>query len=326
MRQGATAELGCLPWVPAVQVACGAQHTALLVEGGALLCWGAGTWGQTGHGSTANTCYPQRIERLRDLAFSQVTPGQKGPRAQLAHLGALILLSSSMAAGPCHHAGWLLTARPARTTHLSTAAYSGSFAATRFLPARQHMLWCPKLRLAAPGVCRRTAHAGPGLLGGPVGLGGCLHGPAGPRCVILGAHPMQADGLRQAGPAGGLRVRCRAPQLCRAGSPAGAPAARCCSALSVVLAMPVGWQRSRSCMGHHCMHLLTTMRIASATDAGLAEIRRPPAVWATVLDLGLSPPAWHLCITESFRYEQGTKRAGNLQEAKKRRGAWACEP
>ena len=57
--------------VPA-QVACGASHTLLLVDGGGLLAWGQGTWGQTGHGSTANTCYPQRIEHLLDVAFSQV--------------------------------------------------------------------------------------------------------------------------------------------------------------------------------------------------------------------------------------------------------------
>ena len=70
------------------QVACGAQHTALLVEGGALLSWGAGTWGQTGHGSTANTCYPQRIEHLQDVAFSQVLQGLASyayPAGQLTH-------------------------------------------------------------------------------------------------------------------------------------------------------------------------------------------------------------------------------------------------
>ena len=54
-----------------VQVACGGNHTVLLVEGGAVLSWGEGGWGQTGHGSTDNTCYPQRIERLEDITIAQ---------------------------------------------------------------------------------------------------------------------------------------------------------------------------------------------------------------------------------------------------------------
>ena len=221
------------------------------------------------------------------------------------HSGALA--NHLWAAGTGCNARGLLTIKlmhsSPHTTDLLTAAWNLRHPAV--IPSRtprctvgSSKLGCPKLRRAAPGVCRRAAHAGPGLLGGPVGLGGCLPGPAGPRCVLPSAHPMQADGLRQARPAGGLCVRCGAPQLRRACLPARAPAARCCWVLSWVLVMPVSWLCSSSCLGHSCMH--------PRIDARLADVCGPPAgLYGGVQPGSLSRRAWQQCNSEKVCHEQG---------------------
>ena len=41
------------PLAMASRVATGAQHTCVIVDNGQVNCWGAGTWGQTGHATTA---------------------------------------------------------------------------------------------------------------------------------------------------------------------------------------------------------------------------------------------------------------------------------
>lgn len=58
------------------QVACGADHTVLLAVDSRVYSWGRGTWGQTGHGTTDNTCRPNRVQALEGHAVVQVREEQ----------------------------------------------------------------------------------------------------------------------------------------------------------------------------------------------------------------------------------------------------------
>ena len=57
---------------PAVQVSCGGDHSLLVSLGGVCYSWGRGTWGQTGLGSTDNTCRPNKIQGLEAQCVVQV--------------------------------------------------------------------------------------------------------------------------------------------------------------------------------------------------------------------------------------------------------------
>ncbi|XP_061855561.1 RCC1 domain-containing protein 1 [Colius striatus] len=54
-----------LPQDPEVSsVSCGSRHTAALTRGGELYTWGWGKYGQLGHGDTASSDQPRRVEYL----------------------------------------------------------------------------------------------------------------------------------------------------------------------------------------------------------------------------------------------------------------------
>merc|ERR1719498_2186652 len=49
----------------------------MLVQGGEVYCWGRGTWGQSGLGSTDNVCLPRRLEALGGRRIVQVAAGAR---------------------------------------------------------------------------------------------------------------------------------------------------------------------------------------------------------------------------------------------------------
>eukprot|EP00873_Tetraselmis_striata_P043108 jgi/Tetstr1/463372/TSEL_008294.t1 len=63
-----------LSGVPMVQICCGGDHVVALSRKGEVYSWGRGTWGQTGLGSTDNTCLPRKIESLAGQRIQQARP------------------------------------------------------------------------------------------------------------------------------------------------------------------------------------------------------------------------------------------------------------
>ncbi|NXT21268.1 RCCD1 protein, partial [Syrrhaptes paradoxus] len=45
-------------------VSCGSRHTAVVTRGGELYTWGWGKYGQLGHGDSASSDRPRRVEYL----------------------------------------------------------------------------------------------------------------------------------------------------------------------------------------------------------------------------------------------------------------------
>ena len=58
-----------------VSVSLGWDHACCVTVQGALYSWGAGTFGQLGHGDAAGRAAPARVEALEDTAVSQVACG-----------------------------------------------------------------------------------------------------------------------------------------------------------------------------------------------------------------------------------------------------------
>ncbi|NXJ95289.1 RCCD1 protein, partial [Corythaixoides concolor] len=46
------------------KVSCGSRHTAVITRGGELYTWGWGKYGQLGHGDTASSDQPRRVQYL----------------------------------------------------------------------------------------------------------------------------------------------------------------------------------------------------------------------------------------------------------------------
>ena len=162
-------------------------------------CAGEGGWGQTGHGSTGNTCYPQRIERLQDIAVAQVGPG--------AAVAACCSLVCVWLAGPKGSIG-LVPALLMRAREQTQAGVS--CASRRQQTARD---WSAAAAAACAGVCRGAPHAGAVAERAALGLRRCLHGPAGPAAPGQPAQPLPPGHLEPlVWAAGPLCVCCWTPQ------------------------------------------------------------------------------------------------------------------
>ena len=57
-------------------LSCGEEHSAALTSDGGLFTWGAGFWGQLGHGRLANEMLPRRVIELMGTPVIHVTCGR----------------------------------------------------------------------------------------------------------------------------------------------------------------------------------------------------------------------------------------------------------
>ncbi|RWS12069.1 E3 ubiquitin-protein ligase HERC4-like protein [Dinothrombium tinctorium] len=57
-------------------VSCGEDHSAAITKDGGLFTWGAGTYGQLGHGKQADEMFPRRVFELMGLEVTQVSCGR----------------------------------------------------------------------------------------------------------------------------------------------------------------------------------------------------------------------------------------------------------
>ena len=59
------------------QIWCGDQHCACTVQEGQGLTWGSGLYGQLGHFSTSNECFPRKVEHLQDKHIASIACGHR---------------------------------------------------------------------------------------------------------------------------------------------------------------------------------------------------------------------------------------------------------
>lgn len=60
-------EIEALKGLKAIQVACGGEHTTVLLATGEVYTFGSGKLGQLGHPGTGNEHYPKLVKSLKDM-------------------------------------------------------------------------------------------------------------------------------------------------------------------------------------------------------------------------------------------------------------------
>lgn len=62
------------------RVSCGSDHSAAVSEGGEVLCWGSGSYGNLGHGDNNDCFTPKLVEALLGKPCISVACGAKVER------------------------------------------------------------------------------------------------------------------------------------------------------------------------------------------------------------------------------------------------------